>query len=286
MALPKGQNPFDWLTQLWNIALGKRVELEKDQWLLGPIGDIGGIADKFVDRIAQEEHLNVKRNSPGSGLTEGFETLAGRLNPKIEGFYKRTTDYDLDAWTQWRPVFGSLGYLVSKLFSQRIQQLNLPRTSLDTAMGIDSEIISLVDKGGETVYRVWYRRLKKSGEVVYSRIYTHCQVPSGEKCLKVIFPLPQGSATVVMKMECEKEGNLELVSRGKAYGDPGFYFLVKDRKGNYWKHYLPSFHERVFVYEDREGILRADHSMSLWKCRVYDLHYKMTPRPTHSDQSG
>ena len=239
---------------------------------------------KFIARVAEEENLTIKRNEPASGLIDGFEGLAKPVNPDIEAFYKRTIDFDLDAWTQWKPVFGSLGYIVYKLFSQRIQQLNLPQNSLDTALGIKSEIISLVDDNEKTVYRVWYRRLKKTDEVVYSGIYTHCRIPSGEHCLKVIFPLPQGSATVIMRMSCDSKGNLELESKGKKYGDPGFYFLVKDRKGNLWKHYLPSFHERIFVYQDDEGTLRADHSMSLWKCRAYDLHYKMTEKENNKGE--
>ncbi len=278
MALPKFQNPFDWTTQLWNISLGKKVDIVKDEWLVGPIGEIGGIADRFIIKLADEKNLVIKRNEPGSGLVESFDELENSINPKIKTFYKKTINYDFDVWTQWKPIFGSFGYLVYKLFSQRIQQLNLPQRPLDTALGIKSEIITLEDINGKIVYRVWFRRLKKTNEVVYSGIYTHCQIPSGETCLKVIFPLPQGNATVIMRMNCDSKGNLELVSKGKKYGDPGFYFLVEDRKKILWKHYLPSFHERIFVYEDGEGILRADHSMSLWNFRTYDLHYKISEK--------
>lgn len=278
MALPKPQNPFDWITQLWNIALGRRVDASTDNWLVGPIGGIGGIADKFISRIAEGENLEIRRNIPGSGLIDSFDDLNQAINPRIEAFYKRTIDFDLDVWTQWKPIFGSFGYIIHRLFSKRIQQLNLPQKSLDTSLGIQSEIIGLIDPQGQTVYRIWFRRLKKTGEVVYSGIYTHCRIPSGEKCLKVIFPLPQGNATVIMRMSCDSNGNLNLDSKGKHYGDPGFYFLVEDRKGIMWKHYLPGFHEQIFVYEDDEGVLRADHSMNLWKYRAYDLHYKIKER--------
>lgn len=277
MALPKAQKAQDWVTQLWNIVLGSKVDLDKDHWLIGPMGEIGGIADRFVDRLAKEEQLTIHRNVPDSGLCDGFEAFAhtGGLNTKIEDFYLRTCNYDLEVWTQWKPVFGSFGYLVYKLFSQRIEQLNLPQRSLDSAYGLKSEIISLKDNDGNTVYRVWYRRLKKTGEVVYSGIYNQCELPNGERCLKIIFPLPQGSATVILSAKTDEKGNLELRSKGKRFGDPGFYFLVEDRKGTLWRHYLPSFHERIFVYEDEEGVIRADHSMSLWQCKAYDLHYKM-----------
>lgn len=236
MAFPKLQNPLDWTTQLWNITFGRKIDETADSWLTGPIGDIGGIADKFISKVATEENLTIKRNIPKSGLVDDFDALEESINPKIKAFYKRTIDYELDAWTQWKPIFGSLGFIVYKLFSQRIQQLNLPQYSLDTAFGIKSEIISLLDTTGQTIYRVWFRRLKRTEEVVYSGIYTHCRIPSGEKCLKVIFPLPQGSATVIMRMSCDSEGNLILESKGRNYGDPGFYFLVKDRKNIMWKH--------------------------------------------------
>lgn len=278
MALPKIQNPLDWTTQAWNIALGRRLDPDADGWLLGPIGDIGGIADAFVARIAEEEDLIVRRNEPGAGLVETFEGLDGVINARIAAFYERTADYDLDVWTGWKPVFGSFGWLVAVLFSRRIQQLNLPRRSMDTALGMKSDIIHMVDATGRPRYRIWFRRLKKTGEVVYSGIYTTCQIPSGEWCVKVVFPLPKGNATVVMRMGCDDDGNLKLESKGRDYGDPGFYFLVEDRKGLLWKHYIPSFHETIFVYEDDDRALRADHSMSLWNLRAYDLHYKMTER--------
>jgi hypothetical protein len=277
MALPKAQKPQDWLTQLWNIVFGSKVDFDKDRWLLGPMGEIGGIADRFIDRLAEEEQLTINRNLPDSGLCDGFEAFKDvqGLNQKIDDFYQRTCNFDLEVWTQWKPIFGSFGYLIYKLFSQRIEQLNLPQRSLDTAYGLNSEIISLKNAQGNTVYRVWYRKLKKTGEVIYSGIYNHCDLPTGDRCLKIIFPLPQGSATVILSARTDGKGNLELSSKGKRFGDPGFYFLVEDRKGTLWRHYLPSFHERIFVYEDESGAIRADHSMSLWRCKAYDLHYKM-----------
>jgi hypothetical protein len=141
-----------------------------------------------------------------------------------------------------------------------------------------SEIINLRKPNGEIAHRVWFRRLKRTGEVVYSGIYSHCFLSSGEKCLKIIFPLPEGSATVIMRLQIDEQGNLTLESKGKKSGDPGFYFIVRDRDGNLWKHYLPSFHERIHVYEDPEQTLRADHSMSLWGLKAYDLHYKINQR--------
>jgi hypothetical protein len=119
MALPKAQKPQDWLTQLWNIVLGSKVDLQKDRWLLEPMGEIGGIADRFIDRLAEEKQLTIHRNLPDSGLCDGFDAFADvkGLNQKIDDFYQRTCNFDLEVWTQWKPIFGSFGYLVYKLFN-------------------------------------------------------------------------------------------------------------------------------------------------------------------------
>ena len=277
MAFPKAQHPLDWLTQLWNICLGEKVNSDST-WLIGPIGPIGGIRDTYIETLADRENLEVSRNGDGFWLVDNFKGFSfeeEQVHPLVRDFYQHTIDYDLDVWTQWKPIFGSFGFLVRNLFSRRIEQLSLPQHALETARGMISEIIYLRNADDDVVYRIWFRRLQQSGEVVYSGIYSHCILPSGEKCLKIIFPLPQGSATVMLKLEVTPEGHLELISKGRRSGDPGFYFLVEDRKETLWQHYLPSFQERIFVYVDEAGELRADHSMSLWGHRAYELHYRM-----------
>ncbi len=275
MAIPKLQNPFDWVTQWGHMILGKKVDRERDEWLSGPIGKINEKAKEFVGRVARDEQLSIKRNEPGAGLIDSFEDLGISVNPKIEAFYSRTSDYDLDAWTEWKPFFKPFGSIVGLLFSKRIQQLYLPQKALETAYGIKSEIIRLVDRDDQSVYRVWHRRLKKTRQVIFYGIYTHCQLPSGKPGIKTIFPLPQGSATAIFAIEADNKGNLDLISAGKKYGDPGFYVMIEDRKGQLYKHYMSYFRQRITVYEDEEGTIRADHSMNLWNFRVHDMHYKI-----------
>jgi len=281
MAFPVAQIPQDWLSQAANILLGRKVEPEADDWLLGPRGDIGGIADRFVEKLARSENLTIERNSADSGLIEGFDTfpqLKGRVDERITDFYRHTINYEFDVWSEWSGIFGGFGCLVFKLFTRRVQQLNLPQRALDTALGIDSEILILRDSTGARRYTIWFRRLRKTGDVIYSGVYSECVLPTGERCLKIIFPLPQGSATVVMRASATPEGHLELLSQGRSYDQPGFYFIVEDSKRQLWKSYLRSFHERIFVYLDKEQILRADHSMSVLGLPAYKLHYKMTER--------
>lgn len=276
MALPHPQNAADWVTQSWNIALGRRMDSAADGWLQGPIGKPGETAETFIERLAAEENLHVARNVPGTGLLEDFSIFGVAVHPAIAAFYTRTTAFEMRARTRWNPVFAGLGALVAGIFSRRIQQLHLPGNRTASALGITSEIITLSDAAGRPVYRVWYRRIRESGEVIFYGIYTHCQIPSGEHCLKVIFPLPHGSATVVLRLLGAPDGSLTLLSEGQTYGDPGFYFLVEDRAGARWKHHLRGFREKLVVSAAPGGQLEARHSMSLYRLPVYEMRYEIT----------
>jgi hypothetical protein len=274
---PKRQNPLDWATQYWNIILGQKATLENDSWLLGPTGKISESANQFIQRIAQEEGLQITRNIPSSGLIEDINDWGTAVNPKIKDFYKRTSDFDLFVTTAWKPGFGSLGYLIAKLFSQRIQQLNLPQKS-NCEIAFKSDFIKLIDSNGRAQYTIWHRSVRDTAEVVFFGIYTTCRIPSGDLCIKVIFPLPCGSATVIFRPQSDLKGNLLLVSSGNQAGDPGFYFLVLDRKGFVWKNYLPSFRESLLVSESYDGKLTAEHQVSLWFFKVYKMIYSMVDK--------
>lgn len=275
MVFPKSQYPLDWITQWWNITLGRKFDSSVDRWLLGPIGEIGETAESFIARVAQEEGLGIKWDQAGSGLLDSFRLFDLKINPKIDAFYTRTSDFDFEVRGEWKPLFGAFGYLVSRLFSQRIQQLDLPQSSPEQNLEIQSQIVSLVNPNNEIVYRIWYRSIQATNQVIFYGIYTDCLLPSGELCFKIIFPLPQGSATVILRPRSDSVGNLDLLSIGQRDGDPGFYFLVKDQRGALWKHYLPCVRQTIRVFEDSGGTLRAVHSINLWRLRVYDLHYRI-----------
>lgn len=112
--------------------------------------------------------------------------------------------------------------------------------------------------------------------MIYSGVYTTCEIPNHQgRFLKIVFPLPNGNATVIMRKEILEDGSLKLSSDGQRFGDNGFYFTLTDHKGKYWTRFVKSMHEWIRVYVDSEGILRADHNLRFYSLPFLNLHYKM-----------
>src|ERR1051325_6776129 len=139
----------DWLSQLWVMWRGRRVEPGQIAWLFGPFGDVDVIADHYIERLACEESLQVERRAEGVGLLDSMEEMLGedvtRLDPAIRGFYERTADFGLEVWSEWCCFCRPFAALIQWLYSRRLQQLNLPLRPLDTSRGITSEIVKLRD---------------------------------------------------------------------------------------------------------------------------------------------
>ncbi|MEP5943355.1 MAG: hypothetical protein ABJ356_02280, partial [Balneola sp.] len=173
-------------------------------------------------------------------------------------------------------VFKVLGNLVKMLFSKRIDQLNIPTESISSSEEISSEIITLTDPDSEEIkYTIWYRTFKTTGQVLYSGVYSVCTLPSGLSCIKAVFPLPKGNATVIMSPSVGSNGELHLHSSGKKFGDPGFYFLLEDSKGDLWAQYIRSFRDLLIMSSNEEGI-SAEQTLTLWNKEVVQFRYKIS----------
>jgi len=271
----------DWFTQQWAILWGQRINSENHSWLFGPFGNLGSIGDDFVNQLAQDEGLSIQRNTVSQGLIPSIKELNlsnkeySRLSPEVIDFYENTSNYKLMFSVQWNPLFKIFGKLVRVLFSNRINQLNVPIKNLKHDEQLNSEIIALSDpKTNEVKYRVWYRTFESSGQVLYSGVYGICTLPSGKVCVKAVFPLPKGNATVIMTPNVGAKGELFLNSSGNTFGDPGFYFLLNDSKGDFWSNYLSSFHDYLNV-TCNESNLVAKQTLKLWSIRVLQFDYKI-----------
>ncbi|RYM34582.1 hypothetical protein ERX46_04195 [Brumimicrobium glaciale] len=281
LAYPK-QNLKDWFTQQWVILWGKKIDAVEESWLMGPFGDLGSISDDFIVQFAKSEGLIIQRNTTSHGLISPFMNLNlsenefNTLSTKVIDFYEKTADYNLKLSVKWNPLFKFFGVLVNKLFSRRISQLNIPTGNLNASKALSSEIITLVDPKTKLVkHTIWFRTIKSSGQTVYSGVYSTCKLPSGNTCVKAVFPLPKGNATVIMTPSVDEKGALILNSSGRKFGDAGFYFLLTDSKGNLWSQYLMSFRDKLIVSPNHESII-AEQSLTLWHLKVLRFNYEIS----------
>lgn len=273
----------DWLTQRWVQYTGRKLNLAANNWLEGPAAPSTGISPDFFRKLAAEQGLKIADSSEITGIVPRFSDLQGScldtssVHPAIVEFYEKTSAYELDAWAEWCGFFRPFGWLLAIVFSRRLQQLNVPLSGLDTSRGMTNEVIQFHDIKTHSVrYTSWFRRLRSSGNVLYAGFYSVCQIPGhADPCVKVVFPLPNGNAIVIMKTECRADGSFVVTSSGDQFGHPGFYFTVDAGSGFIWTRYVRTMRESIHVFVGEDGAVRADHVLHLWGLTFLRLHYRM-----------
>jgi hypothetical protein len=275
----------DWLTQQWVIMWGRKIDPTKFAWLMGPFGNLDIISEHFVTEFAEKENLVITRNSKLAGLIPSIEALnlteneLARLHIHIIDFYVNTARHDLQIFVKWNSFFRVFGIVINKLFSNRLRQLNIPTRNPQKFEAIESELISLAEPENNNVkYTFWIRSIRSTGQPIYSGVYGISTLPSGKTCIKAVFPLPNGNATVLMTPSVGQNGELILEASGKKFGDAGFYFLLKDSRGEYWAQYIRSFRDRLIV-KSTEGSLSAEQVFTLWQKEVVRFSYKIDRKP-------
>ena len=270
----------DWFTQQWVIWRGRKLDNSKDEWLLGPFGNVNGIGKIFINQLAEKENLVIDKQQSNGLIPEVKKLIVDdrdfeRLSNQVVDFYQQTSAYSLGLKVHWNPYFKIFGWLVNRMFSNRINQLNIPLKNNTGDEILESEIINLLDSlSGEIKYTFWLRSFRNSNTVIYTGIYGLCELPNGDKCVKAIFPLPNGSATVILKPSVTDTGGLILDASGKQFGDAGFYFLMHDTKGRYWSRYIPSFKDTLHIYSQDEN-LSANQIMKIWGVKILEFNYKI-----------
>ena len=250
-------------------------------WLVGPLGG-KLIGDAPYRDVAAEEGLALERASRDGGLIPDFEMLRGgdldpaRVHPLVREFYEHTTAFTMDVWSRtYFPSNIALWLLVTTI-SRQVNQLNFPLSPLDTAHGMKSEIILLRRPDGRVRYTGWFRTIGEEHSVLYTGFYMTERVPAERgPCVKVVFPMPNGNATVILRPSIAPDGALHLDSSGGRFGGAGFYRMQArgpDRL-RVWK--IRTLHERFRIYVDGTGTLRCDHSVSFLGLPVLKLHFKM-----------
>lgn len=280
----------DWLTQRWVQLTGRCIDPKQEAWLMGPMGNPAKIGKSFFQELADEANLEVDVSSPHCGLVQDFHALSGpdfdanNVNVSVIEFYEHTSDYDLDVWAEWQAAFRPFGSLIACIFSCRLQQLNVPLSALDVSHGMTSDIIQLADKTTkEVLYTAWVRELRGNRNVLYAGSYSFCQPPQSHgPCVKVVFPLPNGNAVVIMKPEVHPDGSFSLISAGHKFGEPGFYFVARNADSSISSRYVRAFREVIQVYSAEDNGVRADHVLKLWGITFLRLHYRLRKKAVPS----
>lgn len=267
--------------QLWIRITGKRVRTADALWLSCPLGERGRIGTGIYERIAREEHLEI-RVPENAGLIPDFSALRGpgfdpeTVHPTIRHFYEHAASYHLEVWTEVSLIGRFFLWLLVEFISRRMEQLNFPISSLEVAKGMTSEVVQLVDSSGRLIYTGWMRRLKSSGHIIYAGLYSTVKLPGeANPCVKVTFPC-NGSANVYLRPVNHPDGSFGLDSSGSAWGRSGFYRMVRSGAEHRRVRYIKTLHELFHVYADNEGVLRTEHTISFLGLTIIRLHYKMS----------
>ncbi len=126
MIFPKSnQKAQDWLTQQWNILLGKKIQPNDLHWLISPFGKTNIIADDFITELAEKEGLIIDKKNENVGLLNSIKDLkltekeSTFLSQSIIDFYEKTSNYNLLILVKWNPFFQVFGKLLNIFFSQK-----------------------------------------------------------------------------------------------------------------------------------------------------------------------
>lgn len=262
---------------------GRRITLADNPWLAGPFGS-RFIGEGPYEECAKNEGLTLTRNAKDCGLVGQFQDLKSAtfdpesVAPAIKNFYERSSDFSMDVWARsYFPMNLGLSLLVTTL-SREVNQLNFPLDALETAAGMTSEIVLLSTAEGEVRYRGWFHKLAHSGRVLYTGFYMVSDVPvANAPCMKVVFPMPRGNATVILRPRSDESGHFHMSSDGDKFGDCGFY-RVQELFGKTYVWRIRSLKETFHLYPAEDASLRCDHQVRFLGLPVLSLHYKIFPR--------
>lgn len=272
------------LINSWVGLTGYKKNLKDVPWLNGPYGENGHIGKEFYKEFAKKKELNcIERQS--NGLVVDFTHVLGdddsnkdRLQEKVKHFYENTSDYKLDVWSEWYHPVKYFAHVLIRTVSSGIDQLNIPLSPLETSRGMSNEVIGLVDKEKNQLMACWLRKTVLTKKVVYAGFYSIVKI-SDKPFIRVVFPLPEGSATVLLRVEVQEDGSVKLISDGKRPGGAGYY-RVKVMSNDKIRYKFIPLKELIHVYTDENNVLRTDHVFWYWGMKFLQLHYKMELVPS------
>jgi len=274
----------DWVTQRWVQVTGRRVTLEQVPWLSGPCGSVRGIGADFFEHWGRDHGLAVLPSRNDDGLIDGVAALESdcfdpeAVHPKIDDFYAHTAAFDLEIESRWSGPFRAVGWLIAWIFARRLAQLNMPLSDRELRGGVDSRIVRLADAAGRVLHTAWVRTSAETGLPVFVGQYGTATIPGhAGPCIKVVFPLPNGNAIILLRPRVDPDGGMSLVSDGRRFGDPGFYFTVIADRGEIWTRYVRTMKEQLSLQVQDDAIV-AHHRFRVFGLPFLQLQYRIMPK--------
>jgi hypothetical protein len=239
----------------------------------------------YVKALAEELGGEYTAAAPDVGIVGSIDELAGpdfdpaAVDPRVRHFYEHTTRYALDIVPRWR-AWVRPGYLLYRtLVAAPLGQANVPMSQREAQRGVHGRIDTNTLPGqAEVAVRGWIRSFADTDAPIYigiSTTYRH----EGAGYVSVGFPVPQGSFTATLAPRLRPDGGLTLSS--EAAGSQAGHYLsaLDDATGRLTTLALPGFSERLDVFVDAEGDLRAEHAFALFGLPFLVLEYRLTPKP-------
>ena len=133
----------------------------------------------------------------------------------------------------------------------------------------------LGDASGQVRHTAWVRTAVETGRPAFVGEYGTAIIPGhAGPCIKVVFPLPNGNAIIVLRPRADPNAGLSLVSDGRRFGDPGFYFTVLAEPGEVWVRYVRTMKEQLSL-QVRDDVLSASHRFAVFGMPFLELRYAM-----------
>jgi len=271
----------DWVTQRWVEHSGRRIDSSQSPWLSGPVGSTGGIGAAFFEQWGASHGLTALPARDDDGLIEDLGSLRApdfdprELDPRISEFYARTAAFDLEVRSTWEGPFRGIGWLVAAVFARRLGQLDIPVAGRHPQPSLHSRIVRLADAGGRVRHVGWVRSMAGSERSMFVGEYGIARIPGHEgPCVKVVFPLPNGNAIILLRPRVTPDGGLSLTSDGARFGDPGFYFTVAAGQGSVFARYVRTMKEELRMSGEGDGIT-ARHRFVIFGRRFLELDYRI-----------
>lgn len=211
---------------------------------------------------------------------DGFDPAS--VAPSVRRFYERSGEYELDVAPEWVPPWGHLAAAVRPVVT-RMHQLSVPRESVADEAALTGRVVAVESADDDLGDRAWIRsnadRVSGPREVTYVGVYDRYDAGGGP-FLRVVFPLPGGNLTGLLRVENggDDGDGLVLSSFGVPGNadDAGLYLVIRGFGVR-----LP-LDERLVVEPDGpDATVRASHAVELFGFRVFTLRYtiRLDDRP-------